>query len=160
MAAVISCNNTVDNPGTVEGKNLSADTSKVNSRNQPGDADVSGCYMKILQRDTLTIKLDQTKNVVTGKLTFDNYQKDGSTGTVHGTIDGNIIKLWYNFASEGMNSVMEVYFKKEGERLLRGIGPVDVKGDTSYFTNPSAIQFVKDQAFGKISCEDLPTKYK
>ncbi|MBA2630340.1 MAG: hypothetical protein H0U84_04885 [Thermoleophilaceae bacterium] len=96
---------------------------------EPGEkyADVNGCYMKILKRDTIAIKLYQTGTSVTGKLTFDNYEKDGSTGTVHGIIEGNIIKLWYNFASEGMNSVMEIYFKKQGNQLLRGIGPFDAK---------------------------------
>ena len=129
---------------------------------EPGEkyADVNGCYLKILKRDTFAIKLDQTGSSVTGKLSFDNYEKDGSTGTVHGTIDANIIKLWYNFASEGMNSVMEVYFKKEGDHLLRGTGPSDAKGDTSYYTDHSAIQYTYDQSFNKLQCEELPGKYK
>ncbi len=61
---------------------------------------------------------------------------------------------------EGMNSVMEVYFKKEGDQLLRGIGPVDAKGDSSYYTDHSAIQYTQDQSFTKLPCEALPGKYK
>lgn len=122
--------------------------------------DVNGCYMKILQRDTLAIKLAQTGTAITGKLTFDNYQKDGSSGIVRGMIEGDIIKLWYNFASEGMNSVMEIYFKKDGNQLLHGIGPVDAKGDTSYYTDHAAIKYTQDQSYTKLACEELPAKYK
>lgn len=121
---------------------------------------VNGCYWEVLQRDTLAIKLNQTGIAVTGKLTFDNYQKDGSSGAVRGTVEGDIIKLWYNFASEGMNSVMEIYFKKQDGQLLRGIGPVDAKGDSSYYTDHTAIKYSQDQSFTKLPCEDLPGKYK
>ena len=158
IVAVVSCNNSGDATDGSADKNSTSDTAKLKPGDQQEYADVSGCYIEILQRDTFTIKLEQTKNAVTGNLTFDNYEKDGSTGAVHGTIEGNIIKLWYNFESEGMNSVMEVYFRKEGESLLRGIGPVNVKGDTSYFIDHSAIQYVRDQAFNKLSCEELPGK--
>jgi hypothetical protein len=124
------------------------------------NVDASGCYWKILKRDTLTIMLKQSGNAVTGKLSFDNFEKDGSSGSVHGIVDGSIIRLWYNFASEGMNSVMEIYFKKEADQLLRGIGPVDAKGDSSYYTNHSAITYTQDQSFAKLACEELPDKYK
>jgi hypothetical protein len=134
---------------------VSSETSGKNS-----SANVSGCYWKILKRDTLAISLEQTDNSVTGKLNFNNFEKDASSGLVHGIVEGDIIKLWYNFASEGMNSVMEIYFKKQGDQLFRGIGPVDAKGDTSYYTNHSDITYSQDQSFTKLACEELPGKYK
>ena len=122
--------------------------------------DLSGCYWKVLKRDTFALQLTQNGNDITGKLSFDNYEKDASSGFVRGTADGDIMKLWYNFASEGMNSVMEIYFKKDGERLLRGTGPVDVSGDTSYYTDHASIQYLENQSFEKLVCEELPAKYK
>ena len=164
-----ACNN---NTTTAEERTDSTAEQKADT-NEPGvpaehpsveipEADVvaSRCYWKILNRDTFAIRLDQSGNSVTGKLSFDNFEKDASSGIVRGKVEGNIIKLWYNFASEGMNSVMEVYFKKEGDQLLRGIGPVDVKGDSSYFTDPAAIEYRQDQSFNKIPCATLPGKYK
>jgi hypothetical protein len=47
---------------------------------------------------------------------------------------------------------MEIYFKKEGDKLIRGIESMDVKGDTSYFTNPSDIKYEKKEAWGKVNC--------
>ena len=122
--------------------------------------DVSGCFWKITGRDTLVAWLAQTENTITGKLSFDNFEKDGSSGTVHGTIEGDIIKLWYSFESEGMKSVMEVWYKKQGDALLRGIGPSKVNADSSYFSDHSAIKFAEDQALKKVDCADVPERYK
>ncbi len=161
---IAACNNnttsTEDSTDSTVIQNNGNDQPVSSENSGNSSANVSGCYWKILKRDTLAISLEQTDNSVTGKLNFDNFEKDASTGLVHGIVEGDIIKLWYNFASEGMNSVMEIYFKKEGDQLFRGIGPVDAKGDTSYYTNHSAITYTQDQSFTKLACEELPGKYK
>ena len=122
--------------------------------------DVSGCFWKITGRDTVVAWLAQTENTITGKLNFDNFEKDGSSGTVHGTIEGDIIKLWYSFESEGTKSIMEVWYKKQGDALLRGTGPSKVKADSSYFSDHSAVKFTEDQALQKVDCDGVPAKYK
>ena len=122
------------------------------------DTDVPGCYMKIIGRDTAILMLEQKGNKFTGKMLYDNFEKDGSRGTVNGTGDQEIIKLWYEFTSEGMHSVMEVYFKKENGRLLRGIGDMDVKTDTTYFI--SGINYSDKEAFNKMDCNLIDWKLK
>jgi len=122
--------------------------------------DMSGCFWKITGRDTLVAWLVQTENTITGKLSFDNFEKDGSSGPVHGTVEGDILKLWYSFESEGMKSIMETWFKKQGDSLLRGVGPSAVKADSSYFKDPAAIRFAVDQSFQKVDCAEVPEKYK
>jgi hypothetical protein len=92
-------------------------------------------------------------------LTFNNFQKDKSSGSVHGTIAGDTIKLWYDFHSEGMKSVMEVYFRKQNDELLRGLGQMEVKGDSAYLNDHTNIQFSADQTFKKVDCSSLPAKY-
>jgi hypothetical protein len=82
---------------------------------------VPGCYMKIIGRDTAILMLEQNGDMFTGKMLYDNYEKDGSRGTVKGKEDKEIIRLWYDFDSEGMHSVMEVYLKKDNGKLLRGV---------------------------------------
>ena len=161
-SALVACNTDTSTEQNEDSVSLQSPGSNNSSDSIPGkvSTDVSGCYWKVLKRDTFAVQLTQNGNDITGKLSFDNYEKDASSGSVRGTADGDIIKIWYNFASEGMKSVMEIYFKKEGERLLRGIGPVDVKGDTSYYTNHAAIQYMEDQSFEKLPCEELPAKYK
>ena len=155
---LFSCNNDetnyqsdIDKPAD-SGKVISSDVGE-----KPA-WDVSGCYMKIIGRDTAILMLEQKGNKLSGKMLYDNYEKDGSRGTVNGTEEKEIIKLWYNFQSEGMHSVMEVYFKKENGRLLRGVGSMDVKTDTTYFT--SGINYSDKEAFNKVDCSIIEWKLK
>ena len=120
---------------------------------------ISGCYMGTLQRDTFAAHLMQHGNNISGKLVFDNYEKDGSSGKVTGKLEGNILKLFYNFSSEGMNSVMEVYFKYEEDKLVRGIGEMNNNADTVFFINPAALQY-NGSVLKKIPCESVASKYK
>ena len=120
---------------------------------------IAGCYIKILKRDTMVLHLQQRGTNVSGKMNFDNYEKDGSSGEVKGVIEKNIVKMWYNFQSEGKHSVMELYFMIEDSSVIHGVGPVSTKGDTAYFSDPSAINFSKDHAFTKTDCSFIPAKY-
>jgi len=156
---MISCkNNSQVNDQT--GTNRSAETGKVISSNdnKSAVADVSGCYMKIIGRDTAILMLEQKGNELSGKMLYDNYEKDGSGGTVRGKEEGEILKLLYDFNSEGMHSIMEVFFKKESGRLLRGIGDMDVKTDTTYFI--SGINYSDKEAFNKVDCKIIDWKFK
>ncbi len=118
------------------------------------------CYWQIMQRDTFVAAFSQTGSNVSGKLTFDNYQKDGSSGTVVGKKENDIMKLWYSFESEGMHSVMEVWFKQEGDLLLRGTGDMNVRSDSGYFSDPGAVSFKSGQALKKVACDEIPSRYK
>lgn len=117
------------------------------------------CYVYILQRDTMVLHLQTNGDMVSGKLSFDNYQKDGSSGPVQGTKNGDIIKLLYTFNSEGMTSVSEEYFKISGNDLLLGIGEPAMKGDTSYFPDPNKIKYTGGR-FVKTDCNSIASKYK
>jgi hypothetical protein len=120
---------------------------------------VEGCYIKILKRDTMLLHVQQNGMNISGKMNFDNYEKDASSGEVKGVLEGDEIKLWYNFHSEGMRSVMELYFKIENNSLIRGIGSVGNKGDTAFFTDHAAIEYPADQSFDKIDCSKVADKY-
>ena len=120
--------------------------------------EIAGCYLKIIGRDTAILMLEQKGDMITGKMLYDNYEKDGSRGTVKGKEDNEIIKLWYDFDSEGMHSIMEVYFKKENGRLLRGVGDMDAKTDTTYFI--SGVNYSDKEAFTKVDCDMIVWKLK
>ena len=153
---LFSCNN---NPGHENGGEPQKEDSNEIVDN-PTTANVDECYWQVMKRDTLVALLVQKGDSITGKLSFDNFEKDGSSGSVRGILDGDIIKLWYSFQSEGMHSVMEVWYKKQATALIRGVGPSDVKGDSSYFTDHSAIRFDPGQTLQKTACSEIPAKYK
>lgn len=120
----------------------------------------STCYLQVLKRDTMVASIMQSDDVITGKLSFDNFEKDGSSGPIQGKLADGIIKAWYSFQSEGMQSVMEVWLKMGDSTLTRGYGPVKMKGDTSYFADPSAVKFENNQQMKQIDCAAVPVKYQ
>lgn len=158
LVAAFSCKSYTGKT-TTEDSAVTVNTNQQTERAAEKPADIGGCYMQVLKRDTFAAILQQHDNIITGKLSFDNYEKDGSSGTVSGKLDGDIMKLFYSFASEGMNTVMEVYFKLNDGKLLRGTGEMANKGDTAYFTNPAAIKY-DGTVMQKLSCEHLPAMYK
>lgn len=158
ISIAMGCKNHTHTTTTADPAPSSTNT-KTEDVKPAGETIVAGCFMQVLKRDTFAASLKQNGNNVSGKLSFDNYEKDGSTGTVHGKLQGDVLKLFYSFASEGMNSVMEVYFKYSDGKLVRGTGDMDNKGDTVYFKNPGAIKY-DGGALQKLPCETLPAKYK
>lgn len=156
---LLSCNSNIQT-NEQSSASRSSDTSKTGSpkTGEKPAVDLAGCYMKIIGRDTAILKLEQNGKEFSGKMLYDNYEKDGSRGSVKGKEDGEIIKLWYDFNSEGMHSVMEVYFKKETGRLLRGVGSMDAKTDTTYFI--SGINYSDKEAFNKVDCSLVEWKLK
>ena len=160
---LLSCNNNTHDA------NNSTDTTINNSEktainhsggeNPAGSKRIDGCYMRVLQRDTMVLHVEQDGNILSGTMSFDNYEKDGSTGTVTGIVEEGIIKLWYNFQSEGMNSVMELYFKSEDNSVVQGVGPMANRADTAFFTDHSQINYSPDQSLKRIDCANVPEKY-
>ena len=151
-----SCNNSNEHTNVNTSDSLPANA----DQNSSGKTELSGCYLRVIKRDTLALRLDEKNGVVTGKLSFDNYEKDGSSGSVKGTVENNIVKLIYDYQSEGMHSVMDIYFKITDKGLIRGIGEVAARGDTTSYANPDKVDYPAANELLKISCEALDTKYK
>jgi hypothetical protein len=103
--------------------------------------------------------MEKGKEEFTGRMMFDNYQKDGSRGTVKGRDKDGIVHLWYDFHSEGMRSVMEIYFKREGDKLVRGIGKMEVKGDTTYYVDPESIAYSATESFEQTDCTVAKSRF-
>lgn len=163
ITGLTACNNTGETTTTkTDSNSLHVDTSDVSNEIIPPakPESINGCYMRVLERDTLVAHLQELGGQITGKLTFDNYQKDGSTGGVTGRRNGNVLELIYSFDSEGMHSIMEVYFKKEGSTLIRGIGDMAMRGDTMAYTHPQQLKFPAAEKWNVVSCESLDAKYR
>lgn len=156
LLLLASCNSNDDSNKVSKTNNEGSQPDK----NDEANSDLSGCYLRVLKRDTLALSIQQKGKAVTGTLSFDNFEKDGSTGTVTGKIDNNVLKLIYSFQSEGMHSVMEVYFKIQDTALIHGIGEVATKSDTTYYLHPDSINYPSTNRLVKIDCDQLDQKYK
>ncbi|HEY4503022.1 MAG TPA: hypothetical protein VJC14_01110 [Candidatus Paceibacterota bacterium] len=103
-----------------------------------GESDIKGCYVAGNSKDVYTLNIkSQIGGAVAGTLAFKNFEKDSSSGTYVATYDDGILLGNYSFQSEGMNSVMQVVFKKSGDDFVRGYG--ELNADGTKFTNLSTI---------------------
>lgn len=90
---------------------------------------ILGCYEMTSGKDVYSLLIASVQDgKFTGKLEFDNFEKDSSSGTYSGTYENEILLGDYSFQSEGMQSVMQVAFKKSGDTFVRGYGDVDTTG--------------------------------
>lgn len=107
---------------------------------------IKGCYVSHLMKDVYTLNVQsQQGETFTGILSFKNFEKDSSSGTYIGTYKNGILLGNYSFKSEGMDSVMEVIFKKSGDTFVRGFGNMDSTG--THFADPNNVTFDSSQTF-------------
>lgn len=114
-----------------------------------GIDDVRGCYVATLAKDVYSLAiLSQEKEKVSGTLVFKNFEKDSSAGTFEGEYKDGILFGEYAFRSEGMDSLMQVIFKKTENGFQRGFGDVDEETGTT-FTDLNAITYDNQYEFVK-----------
>ena len=107
---------------------------------------IKGCYIASLGQDVYTLKIESEESgEFTGSLSFKNFQKDSSSGTYIGTYKDGILLGDYSFQSEGMFSVMQVIFKREGDIFIRGFG--DLNADGTRFADLNNITYDSNQTF-------------
>jgi len=99
------------------------------------------CYRYINNRDTITISLEQTNQVVTGELAYRFFEKDKSRGKVSGVKNGDTLLLIYNFESEGMTSERELAFLKKGNKLIQGFGAEVEKDGSMVFKDKKQLKY-------------------
>lgn len=115
----------------------------------PSMEDVRGCYVATLAKDVYSLSiLSQVEEKVSGTLVFKNFEKDSSAGTFEGEYKDGILFGEYAFHSEGMDSLMQVIFKKTENGFQRGFGDVDEETGTK-FTNLNAITYDNQYEFVK-----------
>jgi len=111
---------------------------------------VVGCYVAKLAKDVYLLKIDSEVNGnVVGALAFNNFEKDSSSGTFNGTYKDGILLGNYSFSSEGMDSEMQVIFKKEEGAFVRGYGNTKIEGDKVTFENLADITYDSSAKFTK-----------
>ncbi|MFB2120603.1 MULTISPECIES: hypothetical protein [Parapedobacter] len=114
---------------------------------------VTSCYLYTRERDSVRFSITVTNDSASGTLHFENYQIDGSQGTVEGRLHGDTLLVVYDFQAEGTQNRTEEAFLKRGANLIRGIGDRKPVGNTYRFTDRGAIDFEAGQVFQPVPCE-------
>ncbi|MFC3198818.1 hypothetical protein ACFOET_14445 [Parapedobacter deserti] len=118
----------------------------------PSQSADSSCYLYVNGRDSAWLQLSLQDGSVSGTLRFDNYEIDGSRGTVHGDTSGDTLFVQYDYQAEGMRSVTEEAFLQRGGALIRGAGDREEHENVYRFTDRATIDFTDGQIFQPVSC--------
>jgi len=149
LAAMLtaSCNNepkkttdaatTVDTPKTVE-----------NTTTYPA----ASCYSYIKNKDTVTLKMEGSANVVTGKLSYKFYEKDSNKGEIIGQLNGDTLLADYNFMSEGILSTRQVIFLIKNNVAKEGYGKMEEKNGKMVFKDLKGVSFATGLSLNKVEC--------
>ncbi|HEU0085386.1 MAG TPA: DUF3298 domain-containing protein [Candidatus Paceibacterota bacterium] len=116
---------------------------------------LEGCYVSRLGQDVYTLRVENEQNgYVSGFLSYNNFEKDSSSGPFVGTYKDNILLADYSFHSEGMFSIRQVIFKKIGETFIEGFGAFETVENKERFTNLDDITYESKLTFAKEDCSE------
>lgn len=89
------------------------------------------CYLYAKNKDSIKLMIKENKTLVTGKMSYNFFEKDGSWGSFEGVMKGDTLYGDYDFEAEGTKSKREVVFLKKGNTFIEGFGDVEVDGQNT-----------------------------
>lgn len=152
ICIMYACNSSNNN--TIEKKEPVAEMIKDSIVTPPAKISYAGCYMMVISKDTAFMHLDDSSGYLSGHLSYKKFEKDNNKGVV--TLlpaEKNQLHGWYNFSSEGTQSVREIIFKITDSTLSEGYGDVKMKNDSVYFKYPTVLKFEEKHPFKKRDCK-------
>mgnify|MGYP000199732883 CR=1 FL=1 len=112
----------------------------------------AACYSYIKDKDTVTLKMESSANVVSGKLSYKLYQKDSNKGELNGQLNGDTLLADYKFMSEGQLSTRQVIFLIKNNVAKEGYGKMEEKNGKMVFKDMKSISFETGVALNKVEC--------
>jgi hypothetical protein len=117
----------------------------------PVAAGPAQCFTWSIGDNTATARLRIEGSQVNGTLEYDYAEKDGSKGKLDGTLNNDIIMAEYTFVSEGQESVMEVVFKLQGNKLIQGYAEMEEQSGKLVFKDGVKLSF--QNTFVRTDCQ-------
>ena len=112
----------------------------------------STCYSFFNGKDTFKLKVEIFPNVVTGKLSYNFFEKDSNNGTFEGKLHGDTLFADYTFMSEGKQSSRQIIFLLKDNVATEGYRDMEEKDGKMVFKNVHGITFQKGLVFSKTEC--------
>lgn len=147
LLGLLSCNITL--PSSQEDGDSSA-VAVSESKDLLGD---TACYLSVNGKDSIFLTLRTQGDALDGELRFDNFQIDGSQGTVKGVQRGDTLWLTYDFMAEGTHNITEEVFLMHDGELIRGQGERMESDGVYKYVNSEEISFEDGQIFHLTSCK-------
>lgn len=120
---------------------------------QAAKTNLVGCYMAELPDDLYVFNVDyHDNNTVSADIYYKNINTEASRGVFVGSYTNGVIRGFYNFTSEGLESERELFFKGDKSGFITGNGPVEITNGIEKFKRPLQIKWNEDYKY--IPAED------
>lgn len=146
-----ACSSNTSDKKTGDSSMIAVDTTF--SPTNPEPVNSTNCYLWVNKKDSISLKLTQKGEELTGDLKYLWSEKDQNKGTIAGEIKGDTILADYTFDSEGMRSVRQVVFVKKDGKLYEGYGDSEEKGGKTVFKNRAKLKFDDTTILSPVSCK-------
>lgn len=112
-----------------------------------------GCYVFNDGKNTVSMEIIEKGKEIKGNLTYTLAEKDKNSGNFTGELQEGILIANYTFQSEGKESIRQVAFKVDGDKLIEGYGELNNVGTA--FKDQSNIHFTSKMPLTKTDCNNL-----
>ena len=112
-----------------------------------------GCYVFDDGKNTVSLKITENGKEIKGNLTYALSEKDKNSGNFTGELQEGILIANYTFKSEGKESIRQVAFKVNGDKLIEGYG--ELNNDGTAFKDLNNISFTSKMPLTKTDCNTL-----
>lgn len=112
-----------------------------------------GCYIFDDGKNAVSLEITKNGKEIKGNLTYALAEKDKNSGSFTGELKGGILIANYTFLSEGTESIRQVAFKVDGDKLIEGYG--DLNNDGTTFKDQKNINFTSKIHLTKTDCNTL-----
>lgn len=109
-----------------------------------------GCYIFNDGKNDVSFEITENGSEIKGNLTYSFAEKDKNSGSFTGKLNNGILLGKYTFQSEGKESVREVAFKVDGDKLIEGYG--DLNEDGTAFKDAANLNFTSKMPLTKADC--------
>lgn len=110
-----------------------------------------GCYIFNDDKNNISFEIIENTNEIKGILTYVLTEKDKNYGSFTGKLNNGILIGKYTFQSEGEESVREVAFKVEDDKLIEGYGDLNETGTA--FKDIRYLKFTSKMPLTKTACK-------
>lgn len=133
-----------------EEKTENTGASKIKSEERTSSSLDLGCYIFNDGKNNVTFEITENGTEIKGSLNYAFAEKDKNSGNFLGKLNDGILLGKYTFQSEGKESVREVAFKVDGDKLIEGYG--DLNEDGSAFKDAANLNFSSKMPLLKTEC--------
>ncbi len=141
VLTMLNCRNKEENTENTNNQEITAEEKIV-------DTLAMGNYLFEDGKNLITFVIEENRNEIKGFLTYELAEKDKNSGKFSGKFEDGILIGKYTFKSEGKESVREVAFKVDGDKLIEGYG--ELNEDGTAFKDASNLNFTSKMPLTKI----------